>query len=176
MKLEIERRFLLKDFSWDFLPEKLKKESKLLNIKQYYLPDGTRLRRSFQEIPYIKGEQKLIHEIVNKVNIEPGIYNEDDKEIPYIEFTELLAQSVSSIEKRRIVIPITLNNIPRKLEVDIFESIKLVLAEIEYPTKEEFADDWDMNRIPDILQNCFIIEVTGKEEFSNKKLSSLRRL
>jgi CYTH domain-containing protein len=172
MKLEIERRFLLKSFprqiNW------LKDFEKHLFIKQFYYDrnvdeyEGSfRLRR---EQVLGNGWHSAVlstsFDITRKKLINKGVFEEEIVEINNETYQRInMNMHDGSIDKMRSVVKCP-DNIGLKWEIDNFKSpIKLIIAEIELPSM-----DYDL-KIPDFLQEVIITEVTGQKEFSNRSLA-----
>lgn len=159
MKIEIERKFLLKS-----IPEE--KPTEIIKIDQWYQKRNCvweRVRRCDSSLNGVY----YVHTI--KKTISKGVNMEDEKMISEEEYNSfvLLCKDPQFesrfITKERWVYP--QNSL--KWEVDIFHSgHHLVVAEIEIP-KKTFKFD-----IPDFIQSKLLLEVTGLKQFSNKNLSN----
>ena len=160
MKLEIERKFLLKSIPSIVPLEKVK-------IDQYYYKnsDGIWERcRSWESD--IKGT-RYIHTV--KKSISKGVNIEDEKDVSLKEFKKFKSKCLSGdvearfISKERWIYPD--GNL--YWEVDIFNSgHHLIVAEIEIPTKNFKVD------IPNFIKDKLLLEVTGLKQFSNRNLSN----
>jgi CYTH domain-containing protein len=149
-KLEIERKYLLKRLpaiKWDYV----------INIKQFYLPDKTRIRQSFVNggFEFIKCKKVLLSK-------KPKVYEEDEKEITKDEFLDLFKKSKTGLAKTRFI-----KKVPGglKWEVDMYEDIDLIVAELEIPKKKFKV------KIPKFISDVLIMEVTEFSEFTNRSLS-----
>lgn len=160
MKLEIERKFLLKA-----MPDK--EPSEIVKIDQWYWknPKGTWERaRSWQS--NING-LSWIHTI--KKSVSKGINLEDEKFLTKSEYDSFIKRCKSPVEdakfisKERWIYP----DGDLKWEVDIFNNgHHLIVAEIEIPKKS-----FKVN-IPDFIKDKLLMEVTDFKQFSNRNLSN----
>jgi CYTH domain-containing protein len=159
MKLEIERKFLLKA-----MPSKSPDD--VFAIDQYYMKNKSgvweRARTYHSEI----SGDTYIHTI--KKNVSKGINIEDEKELTKEQFEEFRAKCLSGkyesrfIQKERHVY----KEGELKWEVDKFGSgYNLIVAEIEIP-KKTFKITF-----PDYISNVLLLEVTELKQFSNRSLS-----
>jgi len=146
-KLEFERKFLL-------LKKPVLKADVVYRVEQHYFGDE-RIRRKSEE-----GKDDVFYHTIKK-NIRPGVNSEDEKKIGRNEYYSFLEKSKSFIIKYRHCYFIG----DLKWEVDIFEDINLVVAEVEYP-KEDYK-----LKIPKFISDVTIMEVTNFKEFSNKNIS-----
>lgn len=159
MKVEIERKFLLKA-----IPEK--EPDEIIRIDQWYWKNHGTWERVRECVSTINGTY-YVHTI--KKTISKGVNMEDEKIIPYKEYQDFLercntpGQESKFITKERWVYSMG----QLKWEVDIFHSgHHLVVAEIEIPKKSFKVD------IPDFIKDKLLLEVTGLKQFSNKNLSN----
>jgi CYTH domain-containing protein len=160
MKLEIERKFLLKSMP-DIPP------AEIVKIDQFYLKNdiGTWERaRSWDS--NTKGKS-WIHTV--KKSVSKGVNLEDEKFLTEKEFKEFKSKCLLSttesrfISKERWIYPD--GNL--YWEVDMFNSgHHLIVAEIEIPTKNHKVN------IPKFIDDKLLLEVTGLKQFSNKNLSN----
>lgn len=160
MKLEIERKFLLKAMP-DIKP------TEIVKIDQYYFKNKEGIwERARSWNSNIKGVS-YIHTV--KKSVSKGVNLEDEKFLTKEEFDLFLNKCKSGtvesrfISKERWIYP------DGKLywEVDMFNSgHHLIVAEIEIPTKNHKIT------IPDFIENKLLLEVTGLKQFSNKNLSN----
>jgi CYTH domain-containing protein len=159
MKIEIERKFLLKS-----LPKKTPDQS--VDIDQFYLktPSGIweRARTWFSS----NGDRKYIHTI--KKNISKGVNIEDEylmTEEDFLKFKEKcfkLNTESKHIKKIRHIY----KDDNLFWEIDEFKSnYKLIIAEVEIPKK-----NYKLN-IPNFIEELVLLEVTGIKQFNNKTLS-----
>ena len=160
MKLEIERKFLLKS-----LPDKEPKE--IIKIEQWYLKNSSGIWERVRRCQSTLGGLYFIHTI--KKSVSSGVNLEDEKIITEEEYNSFLSYCKSGdfqskyITKERWVYP----QDELKWEVDIFHSgHHLVIAEIEIPKKSYKI------KIPDFIKSKLLLEVTGMKKFSNKNLSN----
>lgn len=159
MKLEIERKFLLKA-----MPSKSPDD--VFAIDQYYLKNKSgvweRARTYHSEI----SGDTFIHTI--KKSVSKGVNIEDEKELTKEQFEEFKQKCLSGnfesrfISKERHVY----KEGELKWEVDKFGSgYNLIVAEIEIP-KKTFKITF-----PDYISEVLLLEVTGIKQFSNRSLS-----
>jgi CYTH domain-containing protein len=160
MKLEIERKFLLKSIP-DVEPVEI------IKIEQWYWKNhrGTWERARLCNSS-INGEY-YVHTI--KKSISKGVNMEDEKFLSKEEFESFVERCKDKneesrfISKDRWVYP----QGDLKWEVDIFNSgHHLIVAEIEIPKKTFKV------KIPDFIKSKMLLEVTGLKQFSNKNLSN----
>jgi CYTH domain-containing protein len=160
MKLEIERKFLLKAMP-DIKP------TEIIKIDQYYFKNsaGTWERaRSWDS--NINGKS-YIHTV--KKSVSKGVNLEDEKYLTEDEFLKFKKNCESGtvearfIKKERHIYP----DGDLYWEVDMFNSgHHLIVAEIEIPTKNHKVN------IPNFIADKLLLEVTGLKQFSNKNLSN----
>lgn len=147
MAKEIERKFLVESFPISLLNNIEGKE-----IKQYYINQKPEIRiRQMDDEFYltIKKGEGLIRE-------------EFEIEIGKIDFENMQKlNQFDYIEKTRYLIPHN-NHI---IELDIYENIGLIIAEVEFTTVEE-----SNHFIP---PKWFDKELTGLPEFCNKNLAKM---
>ena len=146
-KLEFERKFLL-------LKQPVLKADAVYRVEQHYFGDE-RIRRTSTE-----GEADNFYHTIKK-HLRPGVNSENEKKISRSEYYNMLEKSKSFIIKYRHYYFIG----DLKWEVDVFEDINLVVAEVEYP-KEDYKI-----KIPKFIEDVMIMEVTKFREFSNKNIS-----
>lgn len=158
MKLEIERKFLLKA-----MPKKTPDD--IFVIDQYYIKKSGIWERARTYHSEISGDT-YIHTI--KKSVSKGVNIEDEKEITKEEFEDFKQNCLSGkyesrfISKERHVY----KEAELKWEVDKFGSdYNLVIAEIEIP-KKSFKINF-----PDYISEVLLLEVTGLKQFSNRSLS-----
>ena len=160
MKLEIERKFLLKA-----MPDKA--PSEVVKIDQWYWknPNGVWERaRSWDS--NINGIS-WIHTI--KKSVSKGINLEDEKFLTKEEYDffigrcSLFGEEAKFISKERWIYP----DGDLKWEVDMFNNgHHLIVAEIEIPKKS-----FKVN-IPSFIKDKLLMEVTEFKQFSNRSLSN----
>ncbi len=146
-KIEYERKFLL-------LKKPVLKADVVYRVEQHYFGDE-RIRRKSQE-----GKEDIFYHTIKK-SIRPGVNSEDEKKISIQEYYNLLENSRSFIIKHRHCYFIG----GLTWEIDVFEDMNLVVAEVEYP-KEDYK-----LKIPRFIEDVTIMEVTNFREFSNKNIS-----
>lgn len=150
-KLESERQFLLKGNFRNL------NTVDILTISQYYLEDGTRYRKQYGDVDPAPQYFKNV-----KTPVSPGVYREDEAAITQAEFDAIYPQFQTFVMKERSIVDAG-NGL--KWEVDVFESVRLVIAEIELPDIKMELE------IPDWLKDDIILEVTGMKQFCNRSLS-----
>jgi len=142
-KLEIEKRYLIKR-----LPEKIKWNETQF-ITQYYSKNGRfRATMSNKGTLFIKTLKKTISEGVNE-EIEVGITKEQ-----FLKEIKIATKRISKIRHIKKVGKL-------KWEVDVFD--KLVIAEIELPTKK----DLKTVKLPKFIKDLLILDITPIKAFSN---------
>lgn len=159
MKLEIERKFLLKS-----LPNT--KFDQAVKISQYYFKNSVGIWERARTWNSSNGDNKFIHTI--KKNVSEGVNIEDEYEMTKKEFKEFKNKCTSCkfesrfIEKVRYIY----NDSLLYWEVDVFgNDYKLIIAEIEIPKK-----DYKLI-IPQFIKDVSLMEVTGLKQFNNRNLS-----
>jgi CYTH domain-containing protein len=159
MKLEIERKFLLKA-----MPDKA--PSEIIKIEQFYLKNSEGIWGRARSWNSDTNGLKYIHTV--KKNISKGVNLEDEyfmTEDEFIKFKNacLVSKESKYISKERWIYPDGQLN----WEVDMFNSgHHLIVAEVEIPTKR-----FKVN-IPDFISNKLLLEVTEFKQFSNRNLSN----
>jgi CYTH domain-containing protein len=160
MKIEIERKFLLKS-----IPENTPDE--IIKIEQWYWKNSQGIWERARQCISDKNQTYYVHTI--KKTVSKGVNMEDEKNITLEEFNLFLdrcktpGQESRFISKERWLYPVG----DLKWEVDIFHSgHHLVVAEIEIPRKNYKIT------IPDFIKEKLLLEVTGLKQFSNKNLSN----
>jgi CYTH domain-containing protein len=159
MKIEIERKFLLKS-----LPNKLPDQS--VEIEQYYLKNKSGIWERSRYWKSTNGDVKYIHTI--KKNISKGVNIEDEylmSEKEFLNFKDLCFNK--KIESKHIKkVRHIYNDGELFWEVDEFKAdYHLIIAEIEIPKKS-----YKIN-IPDYINDVLLLEVTGLKQFNNRSLS-----
>ena len=147
---EIERKFLLKRFP------RLEKINTILQIEQWYHSDGFRYR---YQVEMMTGNVEIFK--TKKTNISKGINQEEETILSQSEFNELDLSNSLYIKKTRTIVKYK----GHKLEIDKYDSMNIVILEIELQDLEENI------LLPKYIEREIIYEVTGIKEFSNKKLS-----
>lgn len=152
--LEIERKFLLKN-----VPKFSSGEFKKLIIHQIYVDFGGKINR-YRMSEDVDNSTTIYHSCVKK-SISHGVFEEIEKEISKIEFELMLDEDHRSIIKTRYVY----KQGDLKWEIDSYHDMKLVTLEVE------LEDINQKIKIPNIINEQLIVEVTGQKEFSNYSLS-----
>ncbi len=167
---EIERKFVLKS-----IPDIFISESKQCEIIQHYILDEfhDNSHQSMIRVRQITEKDNIsyIQTIKTPIGADFAV-SETETELTKEEFDYFVNKSNSSISKKRHTLYIEGN----KWEIDQFHQLDLVIAELE-----KLGDNWSnavelekeiMNiKLPSIIQDVLIEEVTGKSEWSNKTLS-----
>lgn len=160
MKLEIERKFLLKA-----MPDI--KVSETVKIDQYYFKNKEGIWERARSWDSNINGKKYIHTV--KKSVSKGVNLEDEKDLTELEFNSFVkickSNTVESrfIKKERWIYP----NGKLYWEVDMFNSgHHLIVAEIEIPTKNYKLE------IPKFISDKLLLEVTGLKQFSNRNLSN----
>lgn len=157
INLEIERKFLLKKLPTEMLA---KTKHEVLNITQYYLMiDG--IWQRFR-ISQSAKETKYIHTI--KHSLEPGVFQEDEREMSKAEFTKTLGANKNGakvMEKFRYVVKFK----GLKFEMDVYKNLNLVTLEVELPKIDH------VYKTPPAISKMILMELTGMKQFSNFNLS-----
>lgn len=157
INLEIERKFLLKKLPNEMLS---KTKHEVLNITQYYLQINGIWQRF--RVSKSKKETKYIHTI--KHSIEPGVFQEDEKEISKSEFMNTLKshkKGAKVMEKTRYVVKYK----GLKFEMDVYKHLNLVTLEVELPKIDH------VYKTPEAISKMILMELTGMKQFSNFNLS-----
>lgn len=159
MKLEIERKFLLKS-----LPGI--KHSESIDIDQYYFKNSSGIWERARTWQTKNGELKYIHTV--KKNVSRGVNIEDEYEMSesdYKSFVEKCYKVDSEskfIKKTRYIYPDGELN----WEIDLFHgNYRLIIGEIEIPKKTYKLV------LPDFIKDVSLLEVTGLKQFNNRSLS-----
>ena len=159
MKLEIERKFLLKSMP-DIKP------AEVIKIDQYYLKNSNGIwERARSWSSNINGV-KYIHTI--KKSVSKGVNLEDEYFMTESEFLSFKKDCMNSKEskflsKERWIYP----DGDFLWEVDKFiNDHYIIIAEIEIPTKR-----FKIN-IPNFIADKLLLEVTDFKQFSNRSLSN----
>lgn len=160
MKIEIERKFLLKSMP-------IIQPNEIFSIEQYYWKNKNDIwERARTYHSNINGDS-YIHTI--KKSISKGVNMEDEKTLTKAEFESFKnicltkGEQAKFITKERWVYEI---DSQLKWEVDKFNNdYHLIIAEIEIPSKNYKIT------IPNFIEELILLEVTGIKQFSNKSLS-----
>jgi CYTH domain-containing protein len=159
MKLEIERKFLLKA-----MPSKTPDD--IFAIDQYYLKNKEGIWERARTYHSEKSGDTYIHTI--KKSVSKGVNIEDEKDLTKEQFEDFKQKCLSGkyesrfISKERHVYKE--GNL--KWEVDKFGSgYTLIVAEMEIP-KKTFKIIF-----PEYISDVLLLEVTGIKQFSNRSLS-----
>jgi CYTH domain-containing protein len=160
MKLEIERKFLLKA-----MPDKA--PSEIVKIDQWYWKNSKGVWERARSWDSNINGVSWIHTI--KKSVAKGINIEDEHNLTkeeYEFFTKRCntpGEDSKFISKERWIYP----DGDLKWEVDMFNSgHHLIVAEIEIPKKS-----FKVN-IPDFIKDKLLMEVTDFKQFSNRSLSN----
>lgn len=161
MKLEIERKFLLKA-----MPDT--KPTEIIKIEQYYHKNDRGVWERARSWDSNINGIKYIHTV--KKSVSKGVNLEDEYLMTKEEFGSFKETCFNSkndskfLLKERWIYPD--NNL--YWEVDLFKfDLNIVIAEIEIPTKGYKI------KIPDFITDKLLLEVTEFKQFSNRSLSKL---
>jgi len=160
MKLEIERKFLLKAMP-DIEP------FEIVKIDQWYWknPKGIweRARSWDSNINGISWIHTIKKSVSKGVNLEDEKFLTKEEYDSFIQRCKLYGEESKFISKQRWIYP----QDDLKWEVDKFDSgHHLIVAEIEIP-KKSFKID-----MPEFIKDKLLIEVTEFKQFSNRNLSN----
>ena len=160
MKLEIERKFLLKAMP-DTNP------TEIVKIDQYYFKNKEGIWERARSWDSNINGKRYIHTV--KKSVSKGVNLEDERDLTEEQFKKFknkcLSGTVDSrfIKKERHIYP----DGDLYWEVDMFNSgHHLIVAEIEIPTKNHKVN------IPKFIEDKLLLEVTGLKQFSNRNLSN----
>lgn len=169
-KTEIERKFLLKRFPEVKTKAHIFYKNKVIyqDITQYYLKDGSKIRRNVIKDPD-KGVYKNQYVRFTHVLKSGGglIRNDTVHHIDLEQYEELKKNAVSMIKKNREEVKFDDHN----FLIDTFRNIDLVMAEIEVIPEEHGREDIYSISLPSEIQEDVIMEVTPFEQFKNKQLA-----
>lgn len=157
IQTEIERRFLLKKAPSLVTPDQI------IFIQQWYKESTAGIVRYRQSKVY-KGE--LTYEKIIKRNIDKGVNTEEHFNITKENFEEEIADSNLFLPCIRKTRNIYFRN-GFKFEVDTFDSLALVICEVE------LIDIAQQIQFPNFISSLIIKEITGEKEFSNYSLASV---
>ncbi len=159
MKLEIERKFLLKS-----LPDI--KADQVVEIEQFYFKNDKGIWERARSWFSSNGDKKYIHTV--KKSVSKSVNIEDEHDLTFKQFISFKNKCYKTpddskyIKKTRYIY----KDGSLKWEIDEFNNdYKLIIAEIEIPRQ-----DYEVI-IPDYLKDLVLIEVTGMKPFSNRSLS-----
>jgi CYTH domain-containing protein len=159
MKLEIERKFLLKS-----LPKTDPKQK--VEIDQYYLKNSSGIWERARTWNSSNGDSKFIHTI--KKNVSKGVNIEDEYDMTLEQFNDFKEKCLTSPSESRFIKKVRHIYPDGNLywEVDEFDNdYKLIIAEIEIPKKTFKLT------IPNFIKEVMLLEVTGMKQFNNRNLS-----
>jgi CYTH domain-containing protein len=147
--LEIEKRYLLRK-----IPV-VNKFDECQSITQYYTPEGR-----FRQI-ISKGKFEYIKTI--KKDVSEGVAGEKEWDLTEAEFKKAVKKSTKKITKIRYIKKAG----KLKWEIDIFDSINVIIAEVELKTKKELKTI----KVPKFIKDVLILDITGIKAFSNFNLA-----
>lgn len=159
MKLEIERKFLLKSLPKIDATQKVE-------IDQYYLKNSSGIWERARTWNSSNGESKFIHTV--KKNVSKGVDIEDEYDMTFDQFNDFKTKCLSSSNESRFIKKVRYIYPDGQLywEVDEFDNgYKLIIAEIEIPKKTFKLT------IPNFIKEVMLLEVTGMKQFNNRNLS-----
>lgn len=152
--LEIERVFLLSR-----MPD-LPPGADVVKIEQGYLPDGGTgetgaLEGRVRRMTRPGNDVRCFHTVKKGLGL---VRTEEEREIPVLEFERLWPSTVGRrISKTRHKVKVG----DLTWEIDRFDGLDLVLAEVELPTEDTAAP------MPEWLRPCVVREVTEEAEYRN---------
>lgn len=161
-KIEVERKFLLKN------PVKIDQLVQTQLIQHVYLSPGTRYssytendETTFKKVVKSTGENLAREESVENLSEEEFLSHYFKSEFPKITKTRT-----------------TYFYKDLKIEIDVFETICMVMMEVEKVFKDEaeatnFIETFENQELdlPESIKNNILIEVTGQPEFYNYNLA-----
>jgi CYTH domain-containing protein len=159
MKIEIERKFLLKS-----LPEQ--KPIEIIKVRQWYLKiDGIWERARLMDSSI--GTKRWVHTVKKKISYMSS--EEHEREITKKEFNQFVKRCRTIGENSRFIAKerhiYTHGSL--KWEVDLFrQKCHIIIAEVEIPSEDYVL------QIPEFIERKNLMEVTGMKQFSNKSLST----
>ena len=161
MKLEIERKFLLKS-----LPSI--NPTEIIKIEQYYHKNDSGVWERARSWNSNVNGMKYIHTV--KKSVSKGVNLEDEYFMTKEEFNSFKETCFNSkndskfLTKERWIYP----DNELLWEVDLFKGdLNIIIAEVEIPTKR-----YKVN-IPQFITDKLLLEVTEFKQFSNRSLSNL---
>lgn len=161
MKLEIERKFLLKS-----LPSI--NPTEIIKIEQYYHKNDSGVWERARSWNSNVNGMKYIHTV--KKSVSKGVNLEDEYFMTKEEFNSFKETCFNSkndskfLTKERWIYP----DNELLWEVDLFKGdMNIIIAEVEIPTKR-----YKVN-IPQFIAEKLLLEVTEFKQFSNRSLSNL---
>lgn len=163
-KLEIERKWLLKRVTTP--PDGWITQQ---YIHQFYIEDLDKTRFRLRYSRNLDTHKHIWYKTIKR-ELEPGIYEEDEKVIP----TEVALEIIKTftilreIRKIRSVAIVEHEDHKFKYEIDSYVDISLSILEIEFENVETFKKSLTLDQFisADVIQ-----EVTGNKNFSNFSLS-----
>lgn len=163
-KLEIEKKFLLKNLPILYLK---KKKHLLINIEQYYfLVDG--IWERYRVITDKKGV-RYIKTI--KRHVSPGVCEEGEVEITSEDFLKVKNTNNEKqldyrlIQKTRFIVEFK----GLKFEIDAYQGMRIITLEVELPSIDFIYST------PKEIKECILFELTGLKEFSNLNLATVHK-
>lgn len=165
MIYEIEKKFLLKH-----LPSiDVRRPDSAIRIAQFFRPceeknSVDRIRHSIIFNDTSDPDNKTFsYTRTFKKRLENGVSEEVEQELSQQMFSQLAfsGEYTRGLIKTRYIY----KDGDLKWEVDKFESVNLIIAEVELP-----SEDYEFE-IPDFLQGCVLIDITDMPEFRNENLS-----
>ncbi len=158
MKIEIERKFLLKSLLD-------KKPAEVIKVRQWYLKVDDVWERARQMDSSVSGK-KWVHTVKTRISDLSGI--EVEREISKKEFNQFVRRCRNTRDNSRYIAKERhiYNSGGLKWEVDLFrQRCHIVIAEVEIP-----SEDYDL-AVPEFIFRKILMEVTGIKQFSNRSLS-----
>lgn len=155
VKLEIERKFLLKDLPnviWD----------RVYDITQSYCDKRGEKCRVRERHDSLTNRWQFFKTVKKK--IENGIYDENEEEITLEKYTDYCMYEVNRIKKKRYI-----KEDDNGLVWEVDDYGKLIVAEVE------LEDMQQQIKMPEYISNLLITEVTQFPEFTNHRLAKLSK-
>lgn len=174
---ELERKFLLLTSSYQIIPNEGVELVTNNLITQFYVLEDDVLHR-YRSVS--KGED-ISYYLTIKHQKDHGVFEEKEQEIDSDRFHQKLMKDgdVARTQLVKIRSEVIIEN--NRWMIDEFTNLSLTVAEVEIiSSKEDLQKNTDelyQIKVPELLQNHILKEVTGMEEFSNysiyKKLEKL---
>lgn len=151
--LEIERTFLL-----NRLPE-LPPGAQAIWMEQGYLPSDAALHGRLRMERLLDGTVRYLHTIKQGQGL---VRQEQEREMQADEFAQWWPLTAGRrLKKTRYKVPVG----DLVWEIDAFDDLNLILAEVELPTADAGSTP------PDWLEPCIVREVTDEKQYGNYELA-----
>ena len=157
-KLEIEKKFIVKG-----LPNKPLYD--VVKIEQFYWKNSAGIWERARIWDSSKDGKKWIHTI--KTPAGKGANIEEEHDLTELEFTAFVERSKRDEGKHLSKVRnIYIDENRMKWEVDVFNEVHLIIAEVELP-KKNFS-----LKIPRFMKQIILLEVTNLKQFGNRSLAN----